>query len=161
MRMVQPSIHEIIDVVPVRHSLVPAGRAMRVLTARLRRALLGIGGSYRDDVFIYMVLVHVVEMAIMEIIDVAVMEDRRMPTVGTMLVSMVGMMFLSAGGHSALPSRTAVCGMRRPAISRDLGYMIPFRFPPDSGRSRHRLGSCARHVEEEVRPAHQIEQTIA
>ncbi|MBO0757244.1 MAG: hypothetical protein J2P54_15395 [Bradyrhizobiaceae bacterium] len=85
--------------VPVRHGLVSAGWTMLVLTARLRRAPLGIGGSYRDDVFINMVLVHVVEMAIMEVIDVAVMEDRRMPTVGTMLVSMVGMMFLGAGGH--------------------------------------------------------------
>jgi hypothetical protein len=108
MRIMQPSIHEVIDVVPVRHGLVPAGWAMRVLTARLRRALLGIGGSYRDNVFIHMVLVHVVEMAIMEIIDMAVMEYRCMTTVGTMLVSMVGMMFLGAVGHSALPSWTAV-----------------------------------------------------
>jgi hypothetical protein len=77
---------------------------MLVLTARLRGALLGIGGIDRDDMFIHMVLVHVVEMAVMEIIDVAVMEDRRMPTVGTMLMSMVGMMFLGAGGHSILPS---------------------------------------------------------
>lgn len=133
VRMVQSPIHEVIDVVPMRHSLVPAGRAMRVLTARLRSALHGIDGSYRNDVFIHMVLVHVVEMAIMEIIDVAVMEDRLMPTVGTMLVTMVGMMFLGAGGHRALPSWTGV----HVAISRQLGHMIPSR----SLRIRRDLGT--------------------
>jgi hypothetical protein len=74
---------------------------MRMSTARLWRALHGIGGRNRDDMFIHMVIVHVVEMAIMEIVDVAVMVDCCMPAVGTMLVSMVGMMFLGAGGHGA------------------------------------------------------------
>jgi hypothetical protein len=75
---------------------------MRVSTARLWCAVYGIGGRNWDDMFVHMVIVHVVEMAVMEIIDVAVMEDRRMPTVGTMLVSMVGMMLLGAGGHTVL-----------------------------------------------------------
>jgi hypothetical protein len=81
---------------------------VRVFTARLRRALLGIGSRNRDDMLIHMVIVHVVEMAIVEIIDVSVMEDRCVPTVGTMLVSMVGMMFLGAGGHSVPPFLAAV-----------------------------------------------------
>jgi hypothetical protein len=81
---------------------------MRVSTVRLRRALLGIGGRNRDDMFIHMVIVHVVEMAIMEIVDVAIMEDRCMPAVGTMLVSMIGMLFLGAGGHSVPPFFAAV-----------------------------------------------------
>jgi hypothetical protein len=79
---------------------------MRVLTTRLRRALRGIGSIDCEDMFIHVVLVHVMEMAVMEIIDVAVVEDRRMPTVRTMLMSMVGMMLLGAGGHSILPSWT-------------------------------------------------------
>ena len=72
---------------------------MCVLAARLWRALHGIGRRNWDDMFIHMVLVHVVEMAIMEIIDVSIMEYRCMTTVGTMLVRMVGMMFLGASGH--------------------------------------------------------------
>jgi hypothetical protein len=76
---------------------------MRMSTARLWRALHGIGGRNRDDMFIHMVIVHVVEMAIMEIVDVAVMVDCCMPAVGTMLVSMVRMMFFGAGGHGVLP----------------------------------------------------------
>jgi hypothetical protein len=115
---------------------------MLVLTARLRRALLRIGGIDCDDMFIHMVLVHVVEMAVMEIIDVAVMEDRRMPAVGTMLVSMVGMMFLGAGGHS-----TSLLGLRyawKPASS-----------PPATCWLMRTSMS-----KQKCRPAHRIEQTI-
>jgi hypothetical protein len=99
MGMVQPSIHEVIDVVPMRHGLVPAGRAMLVRAAGLWRALHGIGCTDCDDMFINMILMHVMEMAIMEIIDMTVVTDRRMPTVGTMPVGMVEMMLLGAGGH--------------------------------------------------------------
>jgi hypothetical protein len=42
---------------------------------------------------------HVMKMAIMEIIDMAIMADRRMPTIGTMLVVVVGVMLFGAGGH--------------------------------------------------------------
>jgi hypothetical protein len=86
---------------------------MRMSTARLWRALHGIGARNWDDMFIHVVLVHVVEMTIVEIIDVAVMEDRCMPTVGTMLVTMIGMMFLGAAGHSVLPLLDAVRGHGR------------------------------------------------
>jgi hypothetical protein len=116
---------------------------VRVLTVRLRRALHGIGGIDRDDMFIHMVLVHVVEMAIMEIIDVPVMEDLRMPTVGTVLVSMVGMMFLGAGGHGVVPSWTAGCEETAVAACTH-------------------VGSCARPMsKQKCRPAHRTEQTIA
>jgi hypothetical protein len=96
-----------------RGGLVPTAGAVRMSTARLRRALHGIRLRHRDDAFVHMVLMRVVEMTIMEIINVAVMEDRPMPTVGAMLVSMIGVMFLSAGGrdrvrHRILPPWTAV-----------------------------------------------------
>jgi hypothetical protein len=108
MRMMQPSAHEVIDMITMRHRFVPAGRAMLVRAARLRRALHGVGGVDRDDMLIDMVLVHVMEMAVMEIIDVAFTAYRRMPTIGTMLVGMVGMMLLGAGGHSV--SSFCLCG---------------------------------------------------
>ena len=111
MRMMQPSAHEIIDVVTMGHGFVSAGRPMLVRAARLRRALHGIGGVDRDDVLIDMILVQVMEMAVVEIVDVAVMADRRMPTVGTMLVGVVGVMLLGAGGHDVFSF--FVCGPRR------------------------------------------------
>jgi hypothetical protein len=100
MRMMQPSAHEVIDVITMGHGLVSAGWPMLVRTAGLRRALDRIGGVDRDGVLVDMILVRVMEVAVVEIIDVAFMADRRMPAVGTMLVSVVGMMLLGAGGHA-------------------------------------------------------------
>jgi hypothetical protein len=99
VRMMQPSAHQVIDVIAMGHRLVSAGRPMLVRTARWRRAPHGIGGVDRDSVLIDMILVWVMQVAIMEIIDVAVMADRRMPTLGTMFVGVVGMMLLGVGGH--------------------------------------------------------------
>jgi hypothetical protein len=52
MRVMQASAHQIIDVIPMRHGFVPAGRTMFVRAARLRRALHRIGGIDRDDVLV-------------------------------------------------------------------------------------------------------------
>lgn len=103
MGMVQPSIHEVIDVVPMRHGFVPAGRAVLVRADGLRRALHGIGRVDRNGMLINVILVRMMQMAIMKIIDMAVMPDRRMPAVGTMHVAMVAMMLLGAGRHSLFP----------------------------------------------------------
>jgi hypothetical protein len=108
--MMQPSAHEVIDVVPMGQGLVPARRAVLVRTARLRRALHGIGGIDRNDVLIDMILVHVMEMAVVEIIDMPVMADRRMPALGTVLMGMVGMVLLGAGGHDLFSF--FICGSR-------------------------------------------------
>jgi hypothetical protein len=109
MRMMQASAHQVIDVIPVRQGFVAAGRAMLVRAARLRRALHGVGGIDRDGVLVDMVLVRVMQMAIVEIIDMALVSDRRVPTVGAMLVAMIGMMLLGAGRHSVFPS--SFCGL--------------------------------------------------
>jgi hypothetical protein len=68
MRMMQASAHDVIDVIAMGHRFVPAGRAMLVGAARLRRALC----VDRNDVLVDMILVHVMEMPVMQIIDVAV-----------------------------------------------------------------------------------------
>ena len=72
---------------------------MLVRAARLRRALHRVGSVDRDDMFIDMILVHVVEMTVMQIIDVAFVANRRMATVGAMRVGMIRMMLLGAGSH--------------------------------------------------------------
>jgi hypothetical protein len=102
VRMMQPSAHEVIDVITMGHGFVSAGWAMLVRAASLRRALDRIGGVDRDGVLVDMIFVRVMEVAVVEIIGVAVVADRRMPAVGTMLVGVVRMMFLGAGSHDAL-----------------------------------------------------------
>jgi hypothetical protein len=103
MGMVQPSIHEIIDVVPVGHRFVPAGRAVLVRANRLRRALHGIDCVDRNGMLVNMILVRMMQMALMKIIDMVVMPDRRMPTAGTMRVAMIAVMLLRAGSHCLFP----------------------------------------------------------
>ena len=123
MGMMQPSIHEVIHMVPMRHGFVAAGRAMRVRADRLRGALHGIGRGDRDGMLINVILVRVMQMAIVKIIDMIVVPDRRMPAVATMHVAMVDMMLLGAGSHSVFPflflgsretgglGRSAACSM--------------------------------------------------
>jgi hypothetical protein len=112
MGMVQPSIHEVINVVPMRHRFVPAGRAVLVRADRLRRALHGIDRVDRNGMLINVILVRMMQMAIMKIIDVVVMPDRRMPAVGTVRVVMITMMLLVAASHCLFPF--FVVGLREP-----------------------------------------------
>jgi hypothetical protein len=52
-----------------------------------------------EGVLVNVVSVNMVQMAIMQIIDVPVVAERCMSAVGTMSMSMIGMMFFSAGVH--------------------------------------------------------------
>ena len=52
----------------------------------MRRALHGICGVDRDDMFVHVVLVHVVEMAVVKVVHMAVMANRSVPAVRAMLV---------------------------------------------------------------------------
>jgi hypothetical protein len=103
VRMMQASVHEIIDMVAMGHGFMSAGRAVRVCAVRLRGAPRRIGSIHRDRMLVDMVLVHVMEMAVMQIIHMAVVADRRMPAIWAMLVGMAGMVSLGAGGHGGLP----------------------------------------------------------
>jgi hypothetical protein len=66
----------------------------------LRRAVHGIFGIDRNDMFVHVILVHMVEMAIMNIVHMAVMANRGVPAIRAMLMSVVGMVFLGASGHA-------------------------------------------------------------
>jgi hypothetical protein len=99
MGMVEPSLHQIIDMVAVRHSFVPTTRPMLMRAAVLRGALRRVAGANGEDVLVDMIPMHVVQMSIMEIINVAFVANGRVPTVGTMFMRMVGMVLFGAGAH--------------------------------------------------------------
>jgi hypothetical protein len=109
MWMVQPTVHEIVDVVTVRHRFMSAVWTVCVWTVDLRRAFYGICSIDRDDMFVHMILVHMVEMAVVKIIHVAVMANRGVPAFRAMLVSVVGMVLLGACGHWRCSSRVLGC----------------------------------------------------
>ena len=96
VRVVQPAVHEIIEMVTMRHRFMPAVWTVDVGAVDFRRTVHGICGINSDDMFVHVILVHVVEMAVVKIIHMAVMANRGVPAFRTMLVSVVGMMFFGA-----------------------------------------------------------------
>ena len=93
------STHKVIDVITVRHLFVSAAQTMRVRAPCLGRAAQGIGIANLDYMFVDVIFMHVMQMAIVQIIDMVLMVHSRVPTVGTMLMCVIRMMPLGAGGH--------------------------------------------------------------
>jgi hypothetical protein len=120
MCVMEPSVDEVIEMITVRDGFVSAVRTMLVAWAPdFGGAVHGVRGADRDDVLVNMIPVHVVQMAVMKIVNVAVMANSRVPAVRAMLVDMVGMVPLGAGGHEILllqlrsrcPCRSAGCSI--------------------------------------------------
>ena len=59
----------------------------------------GICGVDRDDMFVDVIPVHIVEMAVVKVVHMAVMANRGVPAVRAMLMGVVGMVLLGASGH--------------------------------------------------------------
>jgi hypothetical protein len=100
MRVMKPSFHQVIDMITVRDGFVFAVRTMLMAwTPDFGGAVRGICGADRDDMFVNVIPVHVVEMAVMKIVNMGVMANSRVPTIRAMLVDMVGVVRLGAGHH--------------------------------------------------------------
>ncbi|HXL31403.1 MAG TPA: hypothetical protein VN968_19230 [Bradyrhizobium sp.] len=99
VRMVQPAVYEIINVVTMRHLFMSAVWTVSVCAVDLRRAFHGICGVNCDHMFVHVIPVHMVEMAVVKIIHMAVMANRGVPAFRAMLMSVVGVVFLGACGH--------------------------------------------------------------
>jgi hypothetical protein len=99
MRMMQPAVYEIVDMVAMRHRFVSAVWTVRVRAMDFGRALHGICTADRDGVLIHVILVHMMEMAIMQVVHVIVMANRSVSAVRAMLVSVVRVVFLGTCRH--------------------------------------------------------------
>jgi hypothetical protein len=104
VRMVQVSIDQVVGMVPVRHCLVSAARAMpmrRIMSAAavLRRAAGGIRCVHFDDMLVDVIFMRMVEMTIVKVIDVALMVNRDMTTARSMDMRMVGVNGVIVRGH--------------------------------------------------------------
>lgn len=82
VRMVQTPPNRIIEVIAVRHRLVPTACAVRVIRgARGRRGVaVRVRSVDRDHVLVHMLTMLVVKMTIMQIVDVIVVTHRNMTT---------------------------------------------------------------------------------
>ncbi len=103
VRMVQPAVYEVIDMVAMRHLFMSAAWTVSMRTVDLRGAVHGICGIDRDDMFVHMILVHMVKMTIVKIVHMAVMANRGVSAIRAMAMSVVLMVFLGASGHRHVP----------------------------------------------------------
>ena len=99
MGMVQPAVDEIVDMVAMRHLLMSTVWTVRMWAAKLRRAFHGVCGVDRDDVFVHVIPMHMVQMAAVKIIDMALVANRGVSAIGAMLMGVVGVVLLRACGH--------------------------------------------------------------
>jgi hypothetical protein len=99
MWVMQPTVHEVIDVITVGHAFVSAARPMRVRAPGVGRAARGVGIANLNNMFVDVVRMHVMQMTIVEVIDMAMMAHSRVPAARTMLMSVIRMMLLVAEGH--------------------------------------------------------------
>lgn len=98
MRMVEATVDDVINMIPVRHGFVAASRSMHMSTVMAgRHALLAavrIGRADRDHVLVVVNqainLVRMVEMAIVQIVDVAVVANRLVTAAGTVTMVVIG-----------------------------------------------------------------------
>jgi hypothetical protein len=101
MRVVQATIDEIINMIPVGNSLMAAARAVPMLllmsgSAMLWIAPIGIRRTNFNHVFFGVSVVNMLQMTVVEIIDVVLMTNGYMATSRT-----VHMLRLIGGGHAS------------------------------------------------------------
>ncbi len=93
MRMMQVSVHEVIDVVAMRHSFVATVGAMNVVSVVLSRVIWRAGirvlVADRDHMLIDVIAVRMMQVPIVQVVHVAVVFDRRVPTALAVLVFVV------------------------------------------------------------------------
>ena len=93
VRMMQPAVDKVIEVVAVRNHLVSAIDVVTLAVNRL--ALVGIRVAYLDTVFVVMIFVRMMQVAAVQVIDMAFVLNTRVATVlaVNVLVSVVYFVF--------------------------------------------------------------------
>ena len=109
VRVVQVTVDQVIEVVAVRHGLVPAVGPVDVgglvpLASVARRAVSGIGSVHLEAVLVRVIAVGVMEVAPVEVVDVISVLDGNVPAVGTVDVVVVGMLFAAHFQVSSSPA---------------------------------------------------------
>jgi hypothetical protein len=147
MRVMQSIVHKVVDVITMRYGFVSAARTMRVRAPGLGRATRGVGIANLDNMFVDMIFMHVMQMTIVQIIDMVVMAYSRVPTVGTMLMCVIRMMPLGAGGHGfahlscGLSDRASQCRYLGACLNLPIRPVCSQRDIPDNDRLRYTVPS--------------------
>ena len=102
MWMVQVAVDEIVHMITVRHTLVPAAGAVHVaalmpLARVIRRARRRIPAVAFQDVLVDMITMHVVQVTIVQIVGVTVVLNRGVTTAGRVCVRMLFVLLVGHG----------------------------------------------------------------
>ena len=94
VHVVQVAIDQIIDVIPMRDSLMPTPRPMNMgsvvaTTAMIRGARGRVGRVNSEDMLVNMVAMGVVQMTVMQVVDMTLMQDGGVAAAWTMGVCVV------------------------------------------------------------------------
>lgn len=108
VRVMQVTVHQVIDVIAMGYGLVAAPGAVNVSggmagAGMLRGALVRIGGRNREDVLVHVIVVRVMHVAVVKVVHVTVVADGDVIASGTVLVRMIGVVRLGAAGHGETP----------------------------------------------------------
>jgi hypothetical protein len=90
--------------VTMRYGFVPAAWTVFMRAASFRRAAHRICRAHRNHMFIDVILMHMVKMAVVKMVHMAIMANRRVSAVWAVLMGVVGMVLLGAGGHYTVSS---------------------------------------------------------
>jgi hypothetical protein len=116
--MMQVTVDQIIDMIAVRHRLVPAAGTVLVsrlvaLAAMLRRAAVGIAGRDLYDVLIDVIAMGMVQVPVVKVVGVVAMPNGGVSAVGPVLMRVIGVVGMRARGHGWPPwsvSKTSSLG---------------------------------------------------
>jgi hypothetical protein len=106
--VVKVTVDEIVDVVAVRHCLVPTPGSMHVarlvpFAAMLRSAAIGIFSRHLDHMLVDVIAMRVMQVPVVQIVDVIAVAYRRMTATRPVLVCVIGMVWLGARCHETPP----------------------------------------------------------
>lgn len=116
MHMVQAATDQIIDMIAMRHCLMPAAGAVDMAAIVRTGAAIGVAGADADHMFINMVAMHMVQMAVVQIIDMAIMRDGGVAAARAVLV---GVIRVGVAGHAVAP-------LSRRRVASDCSHTLPF-----------------------------------
>ena len=97
VNMMQTAIHQIINMVTMRNSFMATARSMYMITTAVYwEATVRVFITNCDYVFILMILMGMMQMTVVNIIYMTLMTNRRVATVGPMLMFGVGSSVLTS-----------------------------------------------------------------
>ena len=105
VRMMQMAIDQVVDVIAVRDLRMAAVWAMHVayrvaVAAVIWRTRNRIEGRHREDAFVHMIVMHVMQMTIVQIVDVPIVVNRQVAASRSVRMLVVG--DFCAGRHGFL-----------------------------------------------------------